>query len=233
VRDDTGLVTVDEDHQRREGMYMIGEVATLRHAVTTIADLHAEVSGGSAAWNPGTPRARPRPGCRSANPSRRPTPLDIAIIGMEALFPGADRPRGVLGRDRRPAPTCRHRGSRPGAGTSTATTTPTPSPATPAARRRPSGAGSCRRIGFDPLGYGIPPASLAAIEPVQLLSLEVAARALADAGYAERAFDRERASVIFGTESGNELGGAYGVRAFLPATARRRSRPPWRNGCRR
>src|SRR5690606_18058590 len=32
----------------------------------------------------------------------------------------------------------------------------------------------------------------------------------------DRPFDRERASVVFGSESGNELGGAYGVRAFLP-----------------
>src|SRR5690606_2529496 len=76
--------------------------------------------------------------------------------------------------------------------------------------------GFLEAVGFDPLSYGIPPASLAAIEPVQLLSLEVASRALADAGYATRDFDRERASVVFGAESGNELGGMYGVRAFLP-----------------
>ncbi|MDD9372302.1 MAG: beta-ketoacyl synthase N-terminal-like domain-containing protein, partial [Acidimicrobiales bacterium] len=61
-----------------------------------------------------------------------------------------------------------------------------------------------------------PPASLAAIEPVQLLALEVAARALADAGYATRAFDRERASVIFGAEAGTDLSAAYGLRAALP-----------------
>ena len=41
-------------------------------------------------------------------------------------------------------------------------------------------------IPFDPLAYGIPPNSLAAIEPVQLLALEIARRALADAGYADR-----------------------------------------------
>jgi NAD(P)H-dependent flavin oxidoreductase YrpB (nitropropane dioxygenase family) len=47
VRDDSGLRTVDEAEQRREGMYMIGDVATLRHEVTTVAALHAEVSEGS------------------------------------------------------------------------------------------------------------------------------------------------------------------------------------------
>ena len=52
---------------------------------------------------------------------------------------------------------------------------------------------------------------------MQLLGLEVAAAALADAGYAERAFDRERTSVIFGAEAGTDLAGAYGVpRSMLP-----------------
>src|SRR5260370_26239636 len=40
--------------------------------------------------------------------------------------------------------------------------------------------------------YGIPPKSLTAIEPVQLLSLEIARRALADSGYGDKSFDRER-----------------------------------------
>ena len=71
-------------------------------------------------------------------------------------------------------------------------------------------------IPFDPLAYGIPPKSLSAIEPVQLLSLEIARRALADAGYAERAFDRERCAVIFGAEAGTDLSSAYNFRAMFP-----------------
>ena len=39
---------------------------------------------------------------------------------------------------------------------------------------------------FDPLEYGIPPKSLASIEPIQLLSLQVARDALEDAGYLQR-----------------------------------------------
>src|SRR5690606_7315328 len=46
TRDVTGLVDVDEAQQRAEGMYMIGEVATLRDEITTIAALHDEVSRG-------------------------------------------------------------------------------------------------------------------------------------------------------------------------------------------
>src|SRR5208283_2743075 len=54
------------------------------------------------------------------------------------------------------------------------------------------------------------------IDPVQLISLEVARRALADAGYVEREFDRERTSVIFGAEAGTDLSTAYGFRAMYP-----------------
>src|SRR5262249_46466801 len=69
---------------------------------------------------------------------------------------------------------------------------------------------------FDPLTYGIPPKSLSAIEPVQLLSLEIARRAIADAGYADRAFARERTAVIFGAEAGTDLSSAYRFRALFP-----------------
>src|SRR4029453_14223567 len=62
--------------------------------------------------------------------------------------------------------------------------------------------------------YGIPPLSLAAIEPVQLLALEATRRALEDAGYGERPFDRENTSVIFGAEAGTDLASAYGFRAM-------------------
>ncbi|HEX2288822.1 MAG TPA: beta-ketoacyl synthase N-terminal-like domain-containing protein, partial [Pseudonocardiaceae bacterium] len=72
-------------------------------------------------------------------------------------------------------------------------------------------------IPFDALAYGIPPAALASIEPVQLLALEVAAQALRDAGYARRAFDREHTSVIFGAEAGTDLASAYGFRSLYPA----------------
>ncbi len=83
---------------------------------------------------------------------------------------------------------------------------------------RPNGAAPAR-IPFDPLSYGIPPTSLGSIEPVQLLALEAARRALAHAGYGERGreFDRSRTSVVFGAEAGSDLSNAGTLRAVLPS----------------
>ncbi|WP_110181359.1 type I polyketide synthase [Nocardioides solisilvae] len=215
VRGADGLEPVDPDRQRAQGMYMIGEVATLRDEVTTVAALHAEVSLGSAALaTEGPAGSRAEAGDRYDVSEPDADPFDIAVIGMESFFPGSTSAdefwATVL------------------SGRSEVTEVPADrwDPALfhdadaytkKAGRLTPSKwGGFLDRIGFDPLAYGIPPASLAAIEPVQLLSLEVARRALADAGYASRHFDRERASVVFGAESGNELGSAYGVRSFLP-----------------
>jgi acyl transferase domain-containing protein/NAD(P)H-dependent flavin oxidoreductase YrpB (nitropropane dioxygenase family) len=210
VRDENGRRDVPEDEQRREGMYMIGEVATLRHEVTTVAALHDEVSRGSTEW------LRPTDDLRLSvrDREREPEPLDIAIVGMDGFFPGA------IGLDQFWASIV--------AGTDSVTEVSderwdvakyydADAFTKDAGRKTPSRwGGFLSSVGFDPLAYGIPPASLAAIEPVQLLALEVASRALADAGYADRSFDRSRASVVFGAESGNELAGAYGIRAFLP-----------------
>src|SRR5262245_39092912 len=63
----------------------------------------------------------------------------------------------------------------------------------------------CTRGGYlgefarcDPAHYGIMPIVLNAGEPDQILSLRVAHEALADAGYADRPFNRERTEVILG-----------------------------------
>ncbi|MDB1089133.1 SDR family NAD(P)-dependent oxidoreductase [Streptomyces sp. ACA25] len=69
---------------------------------------------------------------------------------------------------------------------------------------------------FDALAHGVPPASLGGIESAQLLALETATRALADAGYADRPFDREATSVVFAAEAGADLAAAYAMRSLLP-----------------
>jgi acyl transferase domain-containing protein/NAD(P)-dependent dehydrogenase (short-subunit alcohol dehydrogenase family)/acyl carrier protein len=73
---------------------------------------------------------------------------------------------------------------------------------------------------FDPLLFGMPPNSLASIEPVQLYALEAVRRALADAGYAERPFNRERTAVILGAGGGAaQLAISYSFRSYLPMLA--------------
>jgi acyl transferase domain-containing protein/NAD(P)H-dependent flavin oxidoreductase YrpB (nitropropane dioxygenase family) len=198
-RDGERLVEVDEDTQRREGLFMIGQVATLEAETTTLAALHREVSEGPDAL-------LSAPSYDGDHPA-----LDIAIVGMGGFFPGAPDLEAfwsnvVLGRD--------------------AITEVPPERWNPDLYYDPDAKGGERSISkwggflppidFDPLHYGIPPRSLAAVEPVQLLALEAARRALADAGYAARPFDRERTSVVFGAEAGTDLAAAYGFRALYP-----------------
>jgi len=61
-------------------------------------------------------------------------------------------------------------------------------------------------IDFDPVEFGIPPASLQATDTSQLLGLACAKAALSDAGYGEdHPFDRDRTSVILGVTGTQEL----------------------------
>src|SRR4051812_25902683 len=57
-------------------------------------------------------------------------------------------------------------------------------------------------VPFDPLDYGMPPSSLASIEPMHLLALEVVKAALDDAGYRDRPFLRDRTAVVLGAGGG-------------------------------
>jgi acyl transferase domain-containing protein len=70
-------------------------------------------------------------------------------------------------------------------------------------------------IRFDPMKWKIPPASLMSIDPVQLLSLEVADRAFIDAGYHERPFPKERTGVIFACAGMNDVGSDYAFRTMI------------------
>jgi acyl transferase domain-containing protein/NAD(P)-dependent dehydrogenase (short-subunit alcohol dehydrogenase family)/acyl carrier protein len=72
-------------------------------------------------------------------------------------------------------------------------------------------------VDFPPLDFGISPNSLEAIDTTQLLGLMVARQALEDAGYgADRAFDRNRVSVILGVTGTLELVIPLGARLGHP-----------------
>ncbi|EMD28679.1 modular polyketide synthase [Amycolatopsis azurea DSM 43854] len=201
------LSPVPERRQLTEGMFMAGDVAVLRSEVTTIARLHEAVGPGARAFLEARAAELLEP--RPEEPA--PEPLDIAIVGMACVFPQAgDLPSfwsNILSGADSVTEVPAHRWD-------------------PALYYAPGGDGEktpsrwggfLPEIPFDPLDHGIPPASLASIEPVQLLALEVSRRALADAGYTERAFDRSRTSVVFGAEAGSDLSNAMTLRTVLPS----------------
>ncbi|MFE0103730.1 SDR family NAD(P)-dependent oxidoreductase [Streptomyces sp. NPDC059009] len=209
------LCDVDEQRQLGEGMFMAGEVAVLRGATTSVARLHAGVTDGAAAFYE-------RRVAELSTPVQDtgvavPEPLDVAVVGMAGMFPqapdlatfwahvldGVDSVTEVPAERWDPA---LHYGDDAEAHDVSAS----------------RWGGFLPDIPFDPLAYGIPPTSLASIEPVQLLALEAARRALADAGYdpaakGARDFPRERTCVVFGAEAGSDTSNATTLRTVLPS----------------
>jgi NAD(P)H-dependent flavin oxidoreductase YrpB (nitropropane dioxygenase family) len=59
-----GLASVGEDEQRDDGMFMLGQVATVRSAITDIATLHRQVSADATARHRGHRHVVRLPGCR-------------------------------------------------------------------------------------------------------------------------------------------------------------------------
>ncbi len=172
-REGDQLLQVDQKDQRAEGMYMIGEIATLHDRVVTLKELHNDVTQeamkllASQKAEDGMPEQEPM------------TP--IAIVGMSCVFPGANDLQTFWSNivkggkyitevdpERWNPDFYYDPNSRNG--------DKTPS----------KWGGFLDDVAFDPLEYGIPPQSLSTIDPTQLLSLEVAKRAHADADYIDR-----------------------------------------------
>ncbi|MFE1961638.1 beta-ketoacyl synthase N-terminal-like domain-containing protein, partial [Streptomyces sp. NPDC059479] len=205
------LLPVDEIRQADEGMFMAGEVCVLRSATTSVAALHDSVADGAAAWlRERAAGLRTALGLTDAVEEPAPAPLRIAVVGMAGMFPGAPDlaefwANILAGKDCvTEVPAHRWDAERYYAPDGDGERTPS------------RWGGFLPEIPFDPLRYGIPPASLASIEPVQLLALEAARRALADAGYAGTGTDHARTSVVFGAEAGSDLSNATTLRTVLP-----------------
>jgi len=200
-----GFIKLSQTEQRQDGMYMIGQVAALRKEICTIQQLHHTVTVN------GTERLLRVPSLLWKGTSRR--SQDIAIIGMACVLPKAGDLRtfweNILAK------------------VDAITEVPKerwdwkryydPDPSAPDKSYSKWG-GFLDDVPFDPLNYGIPPNALSSIEPLQLLTLEVARRALDDAGYKTRPFSRERASVILGVGGGGaDLAQRYGMRVAMAA----------------
>jgi acyl transferase domain-containing protein/NAD(P)H-dependent flavin oxidoreductase YrpB (nitropropane dioxygenase family)/NAD(P)-dependent dehydrogenase (short-subunit alcohol dehydrogenase family)/acyl carrier protein len=202
------FLSLHEEEQVAQGMYMIGQVATMRNQTCTIEALHRDVAV------EGSNRVQALTGQRWQIKSieRLESPSDIAIVGMACLLPKAEDLQAYWGNILNKVDAI--------------TEIPKdrwnwelyfdPDPKAPDKIYSKWG-GFIDDIPFDPMQYGMPPASLRSIEPAQLLTLEVVRAALNDAGYLDRPFPRERTSVILGSGGGAaDLGLGYGSRAFLP-----------------
>lgn len=195
------LVTIPKDDQLDLGMYMIGQIATMHNKVLTLEELHQNVSISNYEYIQNA--------ALSEEPTSSEKPLDIAIVGMECIFPGAKNldefwRNIILGKDSvTEVPDERWNKDlyyKPDSDESDVS--------------HSKWGGFIPKIDFDPLAFGIPPQSLAAIEPTQLLTLLVAKRAMEDAGYGEKHTNRENISVIIGAEGGNDLANSYSFRGY-------------------
>ena len=186
---------------------MLGQVAALRTGTTTIDQLHNELCTGS------TELLEHRDlDLGLSNGGAKPRPSDIAIVGMAAVFPGASNVARFWSNTLR--------------GFDAITEIPPDRwdwrlyyDADPKAPDKivSKWGGFLPDVVFDPIRYGMPPSSLRSIEPAQLLALEVVRSALADAGYAERPFSREKTGVVLGMGGGAaQLAMGYAFRSYLP-----------------
>lgn len=206
---DNALAEVGLDQRRAQGMYMIGQVAALNSEVRTIAEFHDDVADGSVALLEAFVEQQ-KPFINVA--PKAPPPADIAIVGMATLLPGSDTVsaywRRILSglsaiseipedRWNREAYFSEDRAARD--------------------KIYSFRGGFLDDVAFNPLDYGIPPASLDSVDPMQLLALELVSDALRDAacGAADDP-DKSRCSVIFGFSGGlGETGAQYATRAEL------------------
>jgi acyl transferase domain-containing protein/NAD(P)H-dependent flavin oxidoreductase YrpB (nitropropane dioxygenase family)/NAD(P)-dependent dehydrogenase (short-subunit alcohol dehydrogenase family) len=218
------LVSLSEDEQRTSGMYMVGQVAALRDKVCAIKELHHDVAVESSSrletqfarkasdeWRVTfTSHQSPVTSHHSSLITHHSS--DIAIIGMACIMPKASDLQtyweNILNKVDAIIEVPKERWNwelyyDPD----------------PRAKDKvySKWGGFLDDIPFDPIKYGMPPNSLLAIEPLQLLTLEMVSAALKDAGYLERPFPRERTSVILGAGGGAaDLGQKYGIRSALP-----------------
>ena len=196
-------VSLSDSQQCEQGLYMTGCVTELTHTTTSIAQVHTELITDS--WQGVCEIPLPQENLAPHDQS------DIAIVGMAGIFPGAENVDEfwrniVFGNDcitevppeRWSVDTFFNPDS------------------TDKEHTISKWGGFIGKSDFDALEFGIPPEAVTHIEPVQLLALLVAKRALEDAGLADPSNpDLEETSVFFGVEGAGELIKSRTVRTVL------------------
>ncbi len=197
-----------KDEQRANGMFMIGEVGAIRNKVSNIEALHYNVAV-EGSWRLKDIAGEYR---ETVSLGKKRMASDIAIIGMACIMPEApDLPtfwQNILNKVEAIKEIPRERWD-----------WRLYYDENPKAKDKvySKWGAFLDDVIFDPLEYGMAPNTLSSIEPLQLLTLEVVKRALEDAGYDKRPFNRQQTSVIIGTGGGaGDLGQLYGVRSALP-----------------
>ncbi|MBV9400725.1 MAG: SDR family NAD(P)-dependent oxidoreductase, partial [Bryobacterales bacterium] len=192
---------------RREGMFMIGQVAALRGEVCTIEQLHRDVGSSGTLL-----KERAAALLEQYFQGAAPSDSDIAIVGLSCVFPQSNDVRqywqNIVNKRYTVREIPKERFD---------------SDVYFNADRRAKDKIYSRWGGFiddvvvDPMKFGMPPSSLPSIDPLQLVTLEMVHRALWDAGYGARRFNRENTCCVVGTGGGvGELGLGYGIRSMLP-----------------
>ena len=209
---DTGeIVEIAAKEQVETGMYMIGQVASLREDVQTIDALHATVID-QATDRLGAEYARVQD-AKHAPTNDNLQSADIAIIGVSCALPGAMNVENfwsnILGKEHSVTEIPKHRWDwrlyfdedR-------------------AAKDKiySKWGGFLEDMPFDPMKYGITPKSILSVDPMQLMGLKLADDALADSGYTQmpKAL-REKTTCVVGASGGSgDVGLQYNLRSEIP-----------------
>ncbi len=207
------LVKVSSEKQWADGMYMIGQVASMHDKTLTIAQLHDAVSDKANALLKSNARRELQTSAALAKENTKKEEEAIAIIGMGCVFPKANDAEtfweNILGK------------------VDTIEEVPKEQwdweklySNDPLARDKvfSKWGGFLQDIPFDPSIYGIPPASLASIDPMQLLILEVTRAAIHDAGYQNKPFPRDKTSVVLANAGHGPITAFYSLRSMLDWT---------------
>lgn len=198
------LSEIPEEKQWADGMYMIGQVASMHDSVCTIKALHEDVAVNGASLIKDL-AVEADVEIEAAQPQE-----PIAIVGMSCLFPKAKNVdtywANILAK------------------VDTIEEVPIEQwdwrnyyDKDPLARDKiySKWGGFLEAIEFDPTKYGIPPSSLSSIDPMQILLLEVTDAALKDAGYDKRAFNRDKTSVVLANAGHGPITALYSLRSML------------------
>lgn len=208
LRDGGKLRPVEEKEQWSLGMYMIGQLSSMRKQITTMYDLHQNISEEGARLVQAD-RVENNP-LIEAGRSNHTLKEPVAIVGMACNLPLSNDVeqfwRNIL--DRVDAIE-----EVPASHWSWEKFYDPDRFATDKAISK--WGGFIKDIVFNPTVYGIPPRSLASIDPIQLLMLEVVRQAMEDAGYSHRHFPREKSSMVLANAGHGPVAARYALRCML------------------